>query len=383
MSDQVALALDLARGLRQSRGYQELDPTTRASFDRDLSRLEGALSRDPYSAQALGVFDMTAKLQASARQPAQSQTPLQAATSPPPSALPSQTTEIGRRAADALESVNFPGFVAALITGTFQAIVDSSAQQIRRYAELVQSITESLEQFSAENVSPNQARDELAQKYPKDLVVRFPAPGTGGQPKLVPTSDSEGESPEWLARYGLAGQELTEELTEGPLLEHGRLRVGEDRLQTLATMVLMGINRIVVSEGDIRAKLRFHASADDILKADVDSQSLAIANRSVNSAQGMQMMVSTVKANVQAEASIKADLLGEVRVAFRSETFPLERFADSQAIQLLNRHAKWKGNDNVKAQPAQAPVVAINNTTTAAPVSPPAAPGGNTGGERT
>ena len=53
-------------------------------------------------------------------------------------------------------------------------------------------------------------------------------------------------------------------------------------------------------------------------------------------------MVSTAKANAQADASIKADLMGEVNINFRSETFPLERFADSAAVQLLSRHARWQ-----------------------------------------
>jgi hypothetical protein len=302
----------------------------------------------------LAVSDLQSRLAESARgrnPPAQQARAPQAQA---PTLPPSQTSEIGRRAADALESVNFPGFVAALITGTFQAIVDSSAQQIRRYAELVQSLTQSLEQFSNDNITPNAARDELAARHAAELMIEFPAPGTGGTPRLVPRSESEGESPAWLERYGLAGQELTEELTEGPLLERGRMSVGEERLQTLATLVLMGINRIVVNEGDIKAKLRFHASARDVLTADVEKRGATIASRSVNSGTGLEMMVSTVKANAQAEASIKADLLGEVRVTFRSETFPLERFADSAAIQLLNRHAKWKE----ELAPAPAPAAA-------------------------
>lgn len=361
MSGAVGLALELARDLRASRGFRELDPQSRDSFDRDLRKLEAALSRppnaDPY-AEVLGLTDLQNKLADSARvrdaaqKQAAEKTSLQGAQSP---LLPSQTAELGRRAAEALESVDFPGFVAALITGTFQAIVDSSAQQIRRYAELVQSLTQTLEDFSGENVTPNQARDALAAKQTRDLMIRFPAPGAGGTPRLVPRPESEGTSPAWLERYGLKGAELTEELTEGELLERGRLHAGEDRLQLLATMVLMGINRIVVNEGDIRAKVRFTATARDELTADVEKKSSAIAARNLSGAPNVQMLVSTVKANAQAEASIKADLLGEVRVSFRSETFPLERFADSAAIQLINRHAKWREEPARASQPAPTP----------------------------
>ncbi len=51
-------------------------------------------------------------------------------------------------------------------------------------------------------------------------------------------------------------------------------------------------------------------------------------------------MVSTVDVNAQADVSVKADLVGEVSVRFRTESFDLERFADAQAIALINRHAQ-------------------------------------------
>jgi hypothetical protein len=88
------------------------------------------------------------------------------------------------------------------------------------------------------------------------------------------------------------------------------------------------------------------------------------------------MMVSTVKANAQADASIKADLMGEVRIAFRSETFPLERFADSAAIQLINRHARWQ--KDASGAPAPAGSAPAPATPTPAPAAAPPTPGGTT-----
>ena len=104
------------------------------------------------------------------------------------------------------------------------------------------------------------------------------------------------------------------------------------------------VGAVVVSDGDIRAKLQFHANVKEKTDAELATVQMGqgIAGRST--APAASLMVTTVKANTQAEASLKANLTGEVRIAFRTETFPLERFADSQAIQLLNRHAKWKGD---------------------------------------
>jgi hypothetical protein len=372
MADSVSTVLEITRGLRRAQGLAQLTPGARAAFVRDLDRLDAALTNrrygyaagaDPY-AQALDVSDLEAKLRGTPQQPA-NPAPQQPAA-PPPAAK--QTAEIGQRAATALEAIDFPGFVASLLTGTFQAIVDSSAQQVRSYAELVASLTQSLEQFSAENVNEDQAREKLAQQYPKDLVLVYPPAGVQGAAKLLPRGEAEGSSPEWLKKYGLEGEELTAELTDGALVAAGRKQVGEDRLQTLATMVLMGINRVVVSDGDVRAKLQFHAQAQDRQLVAVDQEGVGIAGRTVSTDAKAQMMVSTVKVNAQADAAIRADLMGEVRISFKTETFPLERFADSAAIQLINRHARWQANPPQPAAAAGTPA--------------PAAPPGGTGEQR-
>jgi len=230
---------------------------------------------------------------------------------------------------------------------------------MRSYADLVSSIAQTLEDFTGDNVSANQARDHLAQLYPRDLELKLPPPGSSEQPRLVPRPDRSDESPTWLKKYGLEGEELTEELVEGPLLEAARKKVGEGRISSLASMVLMGVNRIVVNEGDIRAKVQFHAAAIDVQRAEVVSQQTGIAGRDAGSSgQVAQMLVSTMQANAQADAALKTDLMGEVRVSFRSEVFPLERFADSAAIQLINRHAKWRNEAPAAAPAAAAPEAA-------------------------
>lgn len=98
-------------------------------------------------------------------------------------------------AGDASE-VALPGFVAGLVRGVFQAVVDASIDQMKAYGELVASIAGSVADFAAEHVDGSDQRASLARR--------------------------------------------------------------RDRQQLLATMVLMGINRIVVTDGRIAAR-----AADD------------------------------------------------------------------------------------------------------------------------
>ncbi len=359
--DAAPSALAAVQQLRRSRGFAALPTSERAALERDLRRLESSLgspavaqaqAADPYASGMAGEFPFPG--QSSAPAPAQ----------PPPAPPPAQpgTATIGRRAGDALEAVNFPGFVASLLQGTFQAIVDATVQQVREYAALVASLSQSIDSFARDNVSAAQIRGELAQRYPQDLAIDMPGPGEPGEPRLVPRPGRGDQPPSWLAEFDLDGETFDDKLTEGPLLQAGRTHVAEQRMQMLATTVLMGINRIVINDGDIRARLAFHASASEKTNADVLTANVGqgggIASRSLGGGGGgASMMVSTLKANAQADASIKADLMGSVRISFRTETFPLERFADSGAIQLIQRHAKWgaTSDDKKPAEPARPP----------------------------
>jgi hypothetical protein len=306
---------------------------------------------DPYAIAHATPADLQRDLGGAPRPsaPRPGASPAAGAPAPPPPAR-KNAFEQGRDIGDAVEAVNFPGFVASLIQGTFQAIVDATSQQLREYADLVANLSRSVDEFARDHVGTDQVRAHLAGKH-RELRHVAPPPGTNAETSLAIAPDAEGTSPGWLADYGLDGEELTAELVEGPLQEAGRTQLAEQRMSTLASMVLMGINRIVVSAGDIKAKIQFHANVRERTDAELATAQMGngIAGRSGTA--GAQLSVSTVKANTQAEASLKANLTGEVRIQFRTETFPLERFADSQAIQLLNRHAKWRG----EAAPAVAP----------------------------
>jgi hypothetical protein len=121
-------------------------------------------------------------------------------------------------------------------------------------------------------------------------------------------------------------------------------------------MVLMGINRVVVDDGEIKAKLMFHIDASETTALRFDQQKATTGNMAGEAGTGLfnaqALMVNTTSINAQSDLNVRADLTGEVRVKFRSETFPLERFADSAAIQLIN------GNAKVPERPAPAPAPA-------------------------
>jgi len=46
--------------------------------------------------------------------------------------------------------VDFPAFVASLVAGTFEAIVDASIRQMEAYADLLADATKSVDRFVSE-----------------------------------------------------------------------------------------------------------------------------------------------------------------------------------------------------------------------------------------
>jgi hypothetical protein len=147
-------------------------------------------------------------------------------------------------------------------------------------------------------------------------------------------------------------------------------------------MVLMGINRVVVDDGEITAKLMFHIDATDQTRLKFDQSKTTagtMAGRAgTNPFSAQALMVNTISLNTQSDVNVRADLTGQVKVKFRNETFPLERFADSVAIQLINTRAKVPESGGAPAgAPAQTAPVATTPPVTA-PVTPqpvaPAAP---------
>jgi hypothetical protein len=376
MPDSISSALSATDRIRRSSGYRALPSAERSALDRDLARIEQAL-RAPATARSHSAlrsgfadpydvpFETPNDLIGLDGHPATGGAPPPTGAAPapvpaaPPAARPPAGPEVlGERARRALDAVDFPSFVAGLIQGTFQAIVDATAQQVREYAKLVADLSKTIDEFTRDNVSPNQARDWLAQKYPGELAVALPKPGEAQSPRLLPR-DGGDASPAWLTDWNLEGEELTPELTEGPLLEAGRRAVGEERMRLLANMVLLGINRIVVDDGQLRARLQFHASAREKLDAEVLGQTgatqLGIAARQTGSASQVTTLVSTVNVNAQADVSIKADLVGEVSLRFRTQTFDLQRFADPGMIAAISRHTAAAASPGAPAPSAPTP----------------------------
>ena len=274
-----------------------------------------------------------------------------------------------------VKKVDFPKFVGGLIKNVFQAIVESSIEQMRAYGELLANVAKSVDEFAKDNISENNARDWLAGKHPDALGVNVGSTSSGfaegAEGAQVPTAtlEAKGENPEQrLAEIsrdvGLEKPitDISDPESEKKLVLAARLQMARGRQQLLASMVMLGINRIVVTDGLIHAKVIFDMRASDIAGRQArasmsDRQKETSATRAEASYGGWMSPIdasvstehtsehvatvqSAVEDTSESKAEVKAKLSGEVRVNFKSDYFPMDKMASPEMIAAIQGNAK-------------------------------------------
>ncbi|MGI9506860.1 MAG: hypothetical protein ACR2RE_27785 [Geminicoccaceae bacterium] len=327
---------EMAGALAKVFGYLGDNPATARPFAPDLGQLRGGQTAPPTPAPG--------------SQPAGSGAP-----APGQSGGGSAFTTASGATREMLGAIGFPEFTASLIQGTFQAIVDSSIQQMEAYANLLAETAKTVDVFMEDNITDDMAKDHLTGNYgdifQKDL--------SAGYPELTVATDDvgAGQLPSFLKDLGFDSPlDIDQQALDEVVVPETRRTLAEMRHQSLATMVMMGINRIVVSDGEINAKLIFHVDAAESMSLsfmDYKPTNWNLAGTLGGSGFGASgIVVNTTNINAQSGVNMNAELTGEVRVRFRSDYFPLERFADSAAIQLINTHAKVPNPQPTAGTPA-------------------------------
>jgi hypothetical protein len=391
--------------LGRSQAFRTLPEERRGEILRDTAEVVGFLARqDPGNPLTRALAGTQRGVQA--RQPVgySSQGGRGGPNSQFEAAAMNQGVEAIRRL---VNEVNFPDFVAELIRGTFQSIVDASIQQMEAYADLVKSVAMSLESFRDEQVTANQGRERLLQMYPNF----FQTTQEGGAPGLDLREGADVfDLPDFQNDLGLTEsfEDLDRETIESKLVPAARTKIALERQRLLATMVMMGINRIIVTDGEINAKVRFNFSAADrttgtAVAMDYANMGVQIDEREISETEreeaskeyaqddkGKRYLESvtgakryttgayqyaerpviklTSQSQTQTEGQLRASgqLTGAVRIKFRSETFPLERMVDTDQIQRIQGAGR-----GAPPRSASAPAAPAGTAPAAAPPANP------------
>jgi hypothetical protein len=269
-----------------------------------------------------------------------------------------------------VKSVDFPKFVGGLINNVFRAIVETSIEQMRAYGELIASVAKSVDQFMQDNIGVGAGRDFLASRFPDALQVEISPAEDGGKPTsrvVTRGEDSDQKLKEISREYGIDPPitDLGDDQSETRLVTAARMQLARSRQQLLASMVMLGINRIVVTDGSINAKVRFDMRSNDVASrryqaAAYDEQTQRTAEQFGTSMGGglvgllggasasasfenENAHIATVSTGVdessQSNLEMSARLQGEVKVNFKSDYLPLDKLATPEMIAAITGNA--------------------------------------------
>lgn len=257
-----------------------------------------------------------------------------------------------------VREVNFPAFVSSLVKGVFNAVVDASIQQMKAYGELVNSVAMSLSDFVDQHTDVAEGQKHLAKKYPNIFEI------TSGKLKVKEDYDSD-SMPNFQAELGTDApvEDLDDEDALQKLVVAARTEIARGRQQLLATTILMGINRIIVTDGKINAKVSFNFTASDtvqrhgqymeyekqVMEGEITTTDMHVKGRFE---QPVGLKVFT-QGDSTGGIEANAALSGDVTLRFKSETFPLEKMMNSTQLFALNQaQSGGRGTPAVAPQPA-------------------------------
>lgn len=260
-----------------------------------------------------------------------------------------------------LNAVSFPRFVGELITGVFKAMNESNQQQMTAYVDLIRNVAATTEGFADANIGDAGARTWLAEQFPASYEVRGDDDGNDGfddPAQMTPEERAEAQAerddntrlelrpgasaPTQAAIRTALGLRPGESLSTGnpeALVVPARAALARNRQQMLASMVMMGMQRIVIDGGRLNASMRFHIDASSAAADDRGSRTEFHNEVEVGAKYGLGPWsasgrmkntigyVSTERTQTEEEINAEVDLSSSVELIFRTDYVPLERLA--------------------------------------------------------
>jgi hypothetical protein len=262
--------------------------------------------------------------------------------------------EVGRQ----VRSLGFVEFTTGLVTGVFDALIASTLKQMDGYAKLVSDIGSSLAQFAAENVSDAEIDAHLATKYPDGKGGTVVRPAYVFEDTAADAQEGREAKPgnEKLKEVAESLVLATDDLPESRKLAPAAIQVDSatsftaeqvqairpaigfllafDMRNMLRDMVREGMARIVVRDGKILTKLTFNvetteraeAQRDRYQKSSLDAYIHGEANylwgKWKAGADLNFVNVNTINETSFDELTMSTEMIGQVEINFRTETFP-------------------------------------------------------------
>ncbi len=253
--------------------------------------------------------------------------------------------QAGELAGDFVDQVDFPGFVRDLLKGVFDANLEVTIKQMDKYIELMKAATASISKF-VNAIDDTASFGYLAENDSDNFSLSFDdeEKDENGSPRQVLT-DKDGN-----VVAGKSDNEVNAEV-KAKIMD-AKIAMAKEQRALLRETILMGVSRLVVERGRVKASVIFDFKAtEDIKKADKAGINKQTSSSHSTSASGgiigaifggpktghtasrRETRISVSSAKSQASTSLSAKLTGEVDIQFKSDYFKLDNFATMYAQQ--------------------------------------------------
>ncbi|HEX6293125.1 MAG TPA: hypothetical protein VFZ66_28345 [Herpetosiphonaceae bacterium] len=265
------------------------------------------------------------------------------------------TAQAGINVAKQVQNLGFVEFTAGLINSTFDAIIGATLKQMEAYAKLVADLAKTLKEFQAENVSDAQINAHLAQRYPDgeggtsvraDFIFKdTPDPNNPSGPPLKTANANLKEVADAIKRETTkasppldltideAATSFTAEQVTAIQAALGQ-SLASTMQEQLRAMAREGMARIVITNGEILTRLTFKVTSTEAQTRQAtryhqDSLKVGVRGKagwgwgSISaSVDYSQINVSTVNESSFDSLTMSTEIIGQVKINFKTETFP-------------------------------------------------------------
>lgn len=267
--------------------------------------------------------------------------------------------QAGELAGEFVENVDFPKFVRDLLKGVFDANLQVTIQQMEAYQKLLKTATKSIADF-ANAIDNTAAFGYLAETQSDEFSLDFDDNDKDeeGKPKAVLTN-KDGEV------VATANGDIGDNALKAKIMD-AKIAMAQEQRALLRETILMGITRLVVERGKVKASVLFDIKAGEkIDKADKAALKEAHSSGTSMKAGGgligsifghpagghtrsdSKTQISISAAKSTATTSLEAKLAGEVEIIFKSDYFKLDNFA--------TMYSGLTASDRAAVQNGQAP----------------------------
>lgn len=262
--------------------------------------------------------------------------------------------QAGDLAGDFIDQVDFPGFVKDLLKGVFDANLKVTLDQMAAYQKLLKEASASVSKF-INAIKDDEAFGYLAENQPDEFSIEFTDETDESGNRKVSLTDKDGN------RLDIGDNEVKARVMDA------KIRMAQEQRAMLREMVLMGVQRLVVERGQIKANVVFDIKASEKITRQDKAQltSASSSGGSVSASGGLigsifggprgghswsnqNTRISVSSAKGDASTDLSAKLGGSVDITFKSDYFKLDNFA---AMYMQGAGGGTAGTGGVGGQP--------------------------------